>query len=199
MGFLDRFRGKKTWDPGEDSTIRFSARARFISHACETLGDPSYEFGVQVDAPGVQDMLIFEFPATETRPRWTYLTAGLSLAPGRRPLFPCELVAYSAEQNPRWADTLFGVAEAIAGAPSSEPFDPGHVVNMVGDDGEVTISFALAQPDEPEELLDFPNVTKRPEDSRFLAAFSQSLAEACPRLIWLAVSVKDRGQDGADG
>src|SRR5512138_2203435 len=120
MGFLDRFRGKKTWDPGEDSTIRFSARARFISPACET------------------------------RPRWTYLTAGLSLAPGRRPLFPCELVAYWPERNPRCADMLFGVAEAIAGAPSSEPFDPGHVVNMVGDDGEITISFALAQPDEPE-------------------------------------------------
>ena len=63
---------------------------------------------------------------------------------------------------------------------------------MVGDDGEVTISFSLSQPDEPDALLDFPNLTKRLEDSRFLAAFSQSLADACPRLILLAVSVKDR-------
>ena len=192
MGFLDLLLGRKTWDPGEDSTIRFSARTRFISHAFETLGDPSEEFSVKVDAPGVQDMLIFEFPASAARPRWTYLTAGLSLAPGRRPLYPCELVAYSAEKNPRWAETLFGLAEAIAAAPSSEPFDPGHVVNMVGDDDAITISFKLTQPDEPEALLDFPNVTKRPEDGRFLAAFSPSLAEACPRLILLEVSVKDR-------
>jgi hypothetical protein len=191
MGFLDRLRGKRTWDPGEDSTIRFTARTRFISHACETLGDPSDEFSVKVDAPAVQDLLILEFPASAARPRWTYLTAGLSLAPGRRPLFPCELIAYSPEKNPRWAETLFGVAEAIANAPSSEPFDPGHVLNITRDDGTIAISFALTQPDEPEALLDFPNVTKRPDDSRFLAAFSPSLAEACPRLILLEVSVKD--------
>lgn len=191
MGLLDRFR-RKPWDPGEDGTIRFTARTRFISHACATLGDPSDEFSVTVDAPGVQDMLILEFPASASRPRWTYLTAGLSLAPGRRPLYPCELIAYTPEKNPRWAQTLFGVAEAIAEAPSSEPFDPGHVINMVGDDGAATIAFALSQPDEPEALLDFPNVTKRPDDNRFLAAFSQSLAKACPRLILLAVSVQDR-------
>jgi hypothetical protein len=192
MGFLDLFRGGKTKDWGEDSTIRFSARSRFISHVCETLGDPSDEFSVKVDAPGVEDMLILEFPATDARPRWTYLTVGLSLAPGRRPLFPCELVTYSPEKNPRWAETLFGVAEAIASAPSSEPFEPGHVINITGDDGTIAISFNLAAPDEPEELLDFPNRTKRPEDERFLAAFSQSLAAACPRLIWLEVSVKER-------
>jgi hypothetical protein len=191
MSLRDLFR-RKPWDPGEDATIRFTARARFISHACETLGDPSDEFSVQVDAPDVQDMLVLEFPATAQRPRWTYLTAGLSLAPGRRPLFPCELVAYSPEKNPRWAETLFGLAEMIAAAPPNEPFDPGHVLHVTGDDGEIKISFDLAQPDEPEELLDFPNRTKRPDDERFLMAFSKSLSDACPRLILLAVSVKGR-------
>jgi hypothetical protein len=120
------------------------------------MGDPSQEFSVTEEAPDVQDMLILEFPATELRPRWTYLTAGLSMSPGRRELFPCELVAYSPEEN------------------------------------EVKISFSLAQPDEPEELLDFPNRTKRPEDERFLMPFSKGLSDACPRLILLAVSVKDR-------
>ena len=191
MGFLDLFR-RKAWDPGEDGTIRFTARTRFISHAIETLGEPSDEFSVQVDAVGIQDMLILEFPASELRPRWTYLTAGLSLSPGRRPLYPCELIAYSAEKNPKWAETLFGLAEAIAAAPSTEPFDPGHVVNITDDDDQITIRFALTQPDEPESLLDFPNRTTRPGDDRFLMAFSKSLSDACPRLILLEVSVKDQ-------
>jgi hypothetical protein len=68
MGFLDLFR-RKAWDPGEDSTIRFTARTRFISHAIETLGEPSDEFSVKVDSPGIQDMLILEFPASQPRLR----------------------------------------------------------------------------------------------------------------------------------
>jgi hypothetical protein len=191
VGLRDLFR-RRAWDPGTDSTFRFSARMRFISHAIETLGNPSDEFPVTEEAPDVQDLTILEFPATEQRPRWTYLTAGLCLSPGRRQLYPCELIAYSAEQNPRWAVTLFGLAELIAAAPPTEPFDPGHVVHVTGDDDEVKISFTLAQPDEPEELLDFPNRTKRPEDERFLMPFSKGLSDACPRLILLAVSVKDR-------
>jgi hypothetical protein len=191
MGLRDLFR-RKAWDPGEDGTIRFTARTRFIAHAIETLGDTSEEWSLTVESPAIQDMLILEFPATEQRPRWTYLTAGLSLAAGRRPLFPCELVAYSPDRNPKWAETLFELAELIAGAPPNEPFDPGHVVHVTGENDEVKISFSLSQPDEPEELLDFPNRTKRPEDEKFLMAFSKSLSDACPRLILLEVAVKEK-------
>jgi hypothetical protein len=186
VGFFDRFK-RPPPALGDNSTIRWMARTRFIAHACETFGDPSDEFSVKVDAPDLADLLILEFPPSDKRQRWTYLTAGLSLTANRRDGCPCELVYYWPTKNPKVAETLFHLCEAIAGAPATERFEAGHVINF-GEEPEADISFELKVPDELPELLDFPNRGKRPEDERYLLALSQAAAADPLRL--LEVSVK---------
>src|SRR5512146_48922 len=99
MGLFDWFKGKKT-EPGEwQKAAQWAARARWITHVSDILGDPTDELAPRagMELPDRPEFLVLEFSPREERPYFTYLTAGLGLWPQapRGPTPHLEVVAYS--------------------------------------------------------------------------------------------------------
>lgn len=181
MGWLDRFLGKRpapAADPGEwRQAAQWAARARWISHVSDVLGDPTDEFAptAGMELPHRPEFLVLEFSPRPERPHYTYLTAGLSLWP-QAPTGPTphlEVVAYSERREPRIAQLLFMLSHDIASATADDiAFKP---LDLWGAEVFGLRDFVLAPANEPGELLDFPNLTKRQEDERYLLAATGDL------------------------
>lgn len=184
MGLFDWFKGKRTAEPhaqpkpGEwQKVAQWAARARWITHVSDFLGDPTDELAPNagMELPDRPEFLVLEFSPREERPYYTYLTAGLGLwpqAPGG-PTPHLEVVAYSERREPRIAQLLFMVSHDIASATASDrafkPFD------LWGAACFGLRDFVLVPASDHEELLDFPNLTKRQEDQRYLLAATGDL------------------------
>jgi len=177
MGIFDWLKKKEVVpavaNPGPEEWRRaahWGARSRWISHASETLGDPTDEFAPTPgnEIPNRPDFLVLEFSPREGRPHYTYLTAGLALWP-QAPSGPTphiEIIAYSDRPEPRIAQFLFTLSHDIASGTAAEvAFKPLDLwrAELFG-----LRDFMLAPARDHEELLDFPNVAKRKEDQRYL-------------------------------
>jgi hypothetical protein len=155
----------------------WAARARWISHACDFLGDPVDELSPRPGngIPGRPEFLVLVFAPRPDRPYFSYLTAGLGLvaqAPGG-PTPHLELIACAETLDLRIAQLLFMLSHDIASAEPGEaaykPFD------LWGAECFGLRDFVLAPAREPEALLDFPNLEKRKEDERYLLAATGAL------------------------
>ncbi len=154
------------------------ARARWITHVSDLLGDPIDELGPTPGnpLPNRPEFLVLEFGPREGRPYFTYLTAGLGLVPqlpeGPTPYL--EVIACSDHREPRVAQLLFMLSHDIASAQANEaafkPFD------LWGAEVWGLRDFVLAPAREDGELLDFPNREKRKEDERYLLAATGDVA-----------------------
>jgi hypothetical protein len=151
---------------------QFAARARWITHVCDFLGDPAEERAPNpgMELPGRPEFRVLEFAPRSDRAYWTYLTAGLSLAPqpAGGPMPYLELIAYSSAREPRVADFLFMASHDVASATKSDP--PFQAYDLWAAEVHGMSNFLLAPAREPAELLDFPNRARRPEDERYLLA-----------------------------
>ncbi len=182
MGLFDWFKGNKSAAAGPQPAdwqiaAQWAARARWISHVSEILGDPTDEFepAAGMKLPYRPEFLVLEFSPREERPHFTYLTAGLSLWP-QAPSGPTphlEVVAYSDRRDPRIAQVLFMLAHDIASAAASdEAFKP---LDLWGAEVFGLRDFILVPAREHPELFDFPNLAKRQEDERYLLAATGDL------------------------
>ncbi len=175
MGFF----GKKKTEPAQDWTLsmQWSARARWISHACDFLGDPTNEWKPNpgMELPRRPEFLVLEFAPREGRPYFTYLTAGLGLvaqAPAG-PMPHVELIACCEAQEPRVGQFLFMLSQDVATATAGEAAFKAY--DLWGAEFFGLRDFLLVPAREDAALLDFPNLDKRKEDERWLLATTGQL------------------------
>ncbi len=184
---LGWFRKKKKQTVGaEPATARvpdwmlsaqWGARARWISHVIDFLGDPTDEWKPNpgMELPNRPDFLVLEFGQSEGREYWTYLSAGLAFVPQRAEgVMPhLELIAYSPKRDARVAEFLFMLAHDVATA------GPGDLAfkafDLWGAAFHDLLHFVIVPATEPAEMLDFPNRQKRKEDERYLLATTGEL------------------------
>lgn len=181
MGWFDWFRKRPTSgapDPREwQKEAQWAARARFITHVSDFLGDPSDELAPNpgMELPDRPEFLVLEFAPRDGRNHYTYLTAGLGLWPqaAEGPTPHLEIIAYSDRREPRIAQLLFMLSHDIASVTSSgpayKPFD------LWGAECWGLRDFVLVPANDDAELLDFPNSKKRQEDERYLLAATGDL------------------------
>lgn len=184
MSLFDIFRRKRVSqkptapDPKQFMiAAQWQARARFITHFCDFAGDPTNEWAPdpQWALPNRPDFIVLEFAPRQGREYWTYLSAGLSFVPqvpaGSMP--HVEVVAYSDVEDARIAEFIFKLTYDIA---TTTEEDAAFQANDLWPwEAHGLSNFALLSADEPLELLDFPNIEKREEDSRYLLATTGKL------------------------
>ncbi len=173
FGWFRRKRAPEDWR----IAAQWAARARWISHLCDFLGDPSDQFSARpgLELPYRPDFLVVEFPPRPERPYFSYVTAGVSFLPQPPggPMPHLELVACSEARDPRVATMLFVLSrDIVLGEPGDPPFK---AFDLWRAELHGLRDFMLAPAREPDGLLDFPNVARRPEDERYLLACTGEL------------------------
>lgn len=152
--------------------LHYSARARWISHVIDFLGDPTDEFRPSPgnELPHRPEFLVLEHGPQKDRDYYTYLTAGLGLCPQlpTGPMPYLELISCSPTRDPRVGQFLFMMSHDIASAgPDDTAFK---AYDLWGAPLWGMCHFVLVPAREPAGLLDFPNPTKRSEDDRYVMA-----------------------------
>ncbi|MDP2270890.1 MAG: suppressor of fused domain protein [Archangium sp.] len=156
---------------------QWAARSRWISHVVDFLGDPSNEWKPNpgMELPNRPEFLVLEFAPRAGRDHYTYLTAGLSLVPqtpsGSAP--HVEFIAYSQSSEPRIAQFLFMLSHDVASAGVDER--AFNAFDLWGAEFFGLRDFVLVPAREEAALLDFPNLSKRMEDQRYLLAATGDL------------------------
>jgi hypothetical protein len=153
-------------------SAQWGARARWMSHLIDHLGNPTRELTppVGLALPDRPDFRIAEFGPGLDRPYVTYMTAGLSLVPQAAdgPMPHVELSAYTAAPDLVAAEMLFRLAYDIATTTADEPAYKAWDLWRAEVHGYRDFMIAVAR--ESDDLLDFPNVSRRKDDERYLLA-----------------------------
>lgn len=156
---------------------QWAARARWISHVIDYLGDPTNEWNPNpgMELPNRPEFLILEFAPRAGRDHYTYLSAGLSLVPQMPsgPMPHVEFIAYSQSSEPRIAQFLFMLSHDVASAGVNE--QAFKAFDLWGAELFGLRNFVLVPAREEAALLDFPNLSKRKEDERYLLAATGDL------------------------
>jgi hypothetical protein len=151
---------------------QWGARARWISHLIDFWGDPTDELKPPpaLALPDRPEFLVLEFGATVERPWTTYATAGLSFVPqaGDGPMPYIELMACVPARDAHAPQLLYRLARDIALTTADEPAYKAW--DLWRADLFGYRDFALTVPPEPDALLEFPDLARRPEDSRYVLA-----------------------------
>lgn len=148
-----------------------------MSHLIDHLGEPTREFPAPpgVTLPDRPELLIAEFGPRPDRPFVTYVTAGLGMVPQAAPgpMPHVELAAYTAAPDVVSAEMLLRLAYDIAATTADEHAYKAWDLWRADVHGYRDFMIAVAR--ESDELLDFPNVSRRKEDERYLLAATGEL------------------------
>lgn len=174
MSLLGRLRGMFQREPGaavRDSML-FVGRARLITHVFDEWGEEvSSEFSFDSKPAGFDPLLVFEFAPWRDRTWWTYSSAGLSLCPAMDRHPPTELIAYSETQAQGLVDLLHQLAFK---EDTTLYLRPGDLVSFDTAPPDLGIplgrDYGLVPATERTELTNFPAMTVRAEDQRYIMA-----------------------------
>jgi hypothetical protein len=165
-------RRARSFDEKRRQAFGYLGRARLITHFCDAWGEEPTEFSDSSLLPGLEQLLVFEFAPSQDRNWWTYSTAGLSLSPRMDWHPPTELVAYSETQARGLVSLLFQLSQK-----DETPgiyLRPGDTLSFEGDPPDLGVplgrhyGFELAP--EPAEVLQFPDLSMRPNDRTYVFA-----------------------------
>lgn len=151
--------------------MRFVGRARWIVHLFDEMGEENQrEYELDDREPGYEDVLVFSFSPSPTRPYWTYVSAGVSISNAWDGHPPTEFIAYAEQESPALVEVLYQLAMQVpAGV-----YQPGDLVDLEEVPPDLGLELGpdvgLLPAPEKAALLDFPNMESRPEDLRYVMA-----------------------------
>ncbi len=151
--------------------MRFPGRARWIVHLFDEMGEELHrEYPEAGRDPGFEDVLVFSFSPSAARPFWTYVTAGVSIAPAWDGHPPTEFIAYAEQESPALVDLLYQMGLQVPAG----TYQAGDLVDLDEVPPDLGIALerdvGLMASSEGAALLDFPNLGLRPEDRRYVMA-----------------------------